>query len=875
MNAEQTRLKDPAWKKWGPYVSDRQWGTVREDYSANGDAWNFITHDMARSKAYRWGEEGIGGICDNQQLLCFAVALWNKKDPIIKERYFGLSNHDGNHGEDVKELYYYLDNTPTHSYQKMLYKYPHAEYPYAWLVDENKKRTRNDPEFELIDTGLFNQDEYFDVFIEYAKNAPDDILIKITVHNRGGRDAALNVLPTLWFRNTWAWGYDDYKPQLTADSRGVIEAYHKDLGQLWLNADGSPELLFCDNETNTKRLYNYDDGNLLYKDGINDFVVHGTDTINPKQTGTKTGVNYDITVPAKQSVTLRLRLSANADNGFSDFDKLFNARNAQAAKFYSDIQKGNKDADRCMLQRQAFSGMLWSKQFYYYNIHQWLDGDPAEPVPPQQRLTARNSKWEHLNTRDIISMPDKWEYPWFASWDLAFHCLPLATVDMAFAKNQLLLLVRDWYMHPNGQLPAYEWDFSDANPPVHAMITWKIYQLDKAANKGKGDTFFLERIFHKLMLNFTWWVNRKDDLGNNIFEGGFLGLDNIGVFDRNTKLPQGEQLEQSDGTSWMATYSLNLLRIATELAVTDKAYNDIASKFFEHFIYIAGAMSNLGHDNEGLWDETDGFFYDQIRLPDNSTEKMRVRSIVGLSPLFAAEVLDDSDITGNPIFSNRLKWFTENRPDLASLVSHWGKTTGTGKHLVSLLRGYRMKSLLRYMLDENEFLSPYGIRSVSKYHLDNPYQVAIDGVEFSIKYTPAESDSGLFGGNSNWRGPVWMPINFLLIESLHKFYLYYGDEFKIECPTRSGNFMTLQQVANELYNRVSNLFLRDAQGKRAIFGNYDKLQTDPNFKDYVLFYEYFDGDNGRGVGASHQTGWTGLIANCLHQQGESESPESQ
>ncbi|GAC1301808.1 MAG: glucosidase [Mucilaginibacter sp.] len=864
MNAEQTRLKDPAWKKWGPYVSDRQWGTVREDYSVNGDAWNYITHDMARSKAYRWGEEGIGGICDNEQLLCFAVALWNKKDPIIKERYFGLSNPEGNHGEDVKELYYYLDNTPTHSYQKMLYKYPQAEYPYAWLVDENKKRTRNDPEFELIDTGLFNQDEYFDVFIEYAKNAPDDILVKITIHNRGDQDAALNVLPTLWFRNTWAWGYDDYKPQLSAESSGIINVYHKDIGQLWLNAEGSPQQLFCDNETNTERLYNNDDGKTFYKDGINDFIVHGADTVNPKQTGTKAAVNYDITIPAKQSTTLRLRLSANADNGFDDFDKLFDARVAEATKFYNDIQQGNDNADRRMVQRQAFAGMLWSKQFYYYNIHQWLDGDPAEPKPPQQRRTARNSKWEHLNTQDIISMPDKWEYPWFASWDLAFHCLPLATLDMAFAKNQLMLLIRDWYMHPNGQLPAYEWDFGDANPPVHAMITWKIYQQDKAANKGKGDTFFLERIFHKLMLNFTWWVNRKDALGNNIFEGGFLGMDNIGVFDRNAKLPLGEQLEQSDGTSWMATYSLNLLRIAAELAVSDKAYNDIASKFFEHFIYIAGAMSNLGQDNEGLWDETDGFFYDQLRLPDNSTEKMRVRSIVGLTPLFAAEVLDESDITDNPIFSNRMKWFAENRPDLASLVSRWAETKGPGKHLVSLLRGYRMKSLLRYMLDENEFLSPNGIRSVSKYHLDNPYHAEIDGTEFSVKYTPAESDSGLFGGNSNWRGPVWMPINFLLIESLHKFYLYYGDEFKVECPTGSGIFMTLQQVANELYSRVSNLFLRDAQGKRAVFGNYDKLQTDPNFKDYVLFYEYFDGDNGRGVGASHQTGWTGLIANCLH-----------
>src|SRR6185312_10086359 len=791
MNAEQQRLKDPSWKKWGPYVSDRQWGTVRADYSANGDAWGYITHDMARSKAYRWGEEGIGGICDHGQLLCFAVALWNKKDPIIKERYFGLSNPEGNHGEDVKELYYYLDNTPAHSYQKMLYKYPQNEYPYALLVDENKRRTRNDPEFELIDTGIFNQDEYFDVFIEYARNAPDDILVKITVCNRGSQEAALNVLPTIWFRNTWAWGYDDYRPELSADSHGVIEVYHKDLGQFWLNGEGSPELLFCDNETNTRRLYNYDDGKQFYKDGINDHLVHGTNTINPKQTGTKASANYDITVPPQQSVTLRLRLSANATNGFADFDKLFDARSAEAGEFYKNIQRDHTNDDRRLIQRQAFAGMLWTKQFYYYDIHQWLCGDPAEPSPPKQRENARNSGWGHLNTMDIISMPDKWEYPWFASWDLAFHCLPLAMIDMAFAKNQLTLLTRDWYMHPNGQLPAYEWDFSDANPPVHAMVTWKIYLQDKQANGGAGDTFFLERIFHKLMLNFTWWVNRKDALGNNIFEGGFLGLDNIGVFDRNAQLPMGEHLEQSDGTSWMAIYSLNLLRIAAELAKTNKAYNDIASKFFEHFIYIAGAMSNLGQDQEGLWDDADGFFYDQLRLPDNSTEKMRVRSIVGLIPLFAAEVLDDSDITNNPIFSNRMKWFSENRPDLASLVSRWAETKMPGKHLVSLLRGYRMKSLLRYMLDEDEFLSPYGIRSVSKYHLNHPYHVMVQGMEFSIKYTPAESDSGLFGGNSNWRGPIWMPINFLMIESLHIFYQYYGDDFKVECPTRSGNFMTL------------------------------------------------------------------------------------
>ena len=671
MNAEQTRLKDPTWKKWGPYVSDRQWGTVREDYSADGDAWNCVTHEMARSKAYRWGEEGIAGISDHEQLLCFALALWNKKDPLIKERYFGLSNPEGNHGEDVKELYYYLDNTPTHSYQKMLYKYPQNEYPYAWLLDENKRRGRNDPEFELIDTGLFDQDAYFDVFVEYAKNTPEDILVKITVHNRGAVDAAVNVLPTVWFRNTWAWGYSDYQPLLTADSHGVIEIYHKDLGQFWLNAENSPELLFCDNETNTKRLYNYDDGRPFFKDGINDRIVHGADTINHRKTGTKACANYDIIVPAKQSVTLRLRLSKDATNGFGDFDQLFDARAAEAGQFYDDIQQGNNDADRRLVQRQAFAGMLWSKQFYYYDIRRWLDGDPSEPEPPTERLEGRNAKWMHLNTMDIISMPDKWEYPWFASWDLAFHCLPLATVDMAFAKSQLTLLIRDWYMHPNGQLPAYEWDFGDANPPVHGMITWKIYQQDKAANNGKGDTYFLERIFHKLMLNFTWWVNRKDDLGNNIFEGGFLGLDNIGVFDRNTKLSGGETLEQADGTSWMAMYSLNLLRIAAELAITNKAYNDIASKFFEHFIYIAGAISNLGQDKEGLWDDTDGFFYDQIRLPDGSTQKMRIRSIVGLIPLFAAEVLDESDITENPIFrgQDELVCRKSPRPGLAGFAA--------------------------------------------------------------------------------------------------------------------------------------------------------------------------------------------------------------
>jgi hypothetical protein len=591
--------------------------------------------------------------------------------------------------------------------------------------------------------------------------------------------------------------------------------------------------------------------------------VHGANSINPQNSGTKAAINYNITIPGKQSVTLRLLLTQDAKNGFEDFDTVFKNRQAEADEFYNTLQQHSSDTDHGMIQRQAFAGMLWSKQYYHYDIHNWLNGDPKEPTPPVERLTGRNNRWQHLNTRAIISMPDKWEYPWFASWDLAFHCLPLANVDMAFAKRQLLLLTRDWYMHPNGQLPAYEWDFGDANPPVHAMVTWTIYKQDKEANGGKGDLRFLERIFHKLMLNFTWWVNRKDAQGNNIFEGGFLGLDNIGVFDRNARLPNGQYLEQADGTSWMAMYSLNLLRIASELTANNGAYADIASKFFEHFIYIVGAMSNLGKDNEGLWDEEDGFFYDQLKSPDNSVQKMKIRSIVGLIPLFATEVLDDKEITDSPIFKDRMKWFTDNRPDLSSLVSRWNENNAKGKHLLSLLRGYRMKSLLRYMLDENEFLSPYGIRSVSKYHLNNPYRVKVDGHEFSVKYLPAESDSGLFGGNSNWRGPVWVPINYLIIDSLHRFYQYYGDDYKVECPTNSGVFMNLKEVADNLYYRLLKIFLRDENGRRAVFGHYDKMQLDPQFKDYILFHEYFDGDNGRGVGASHQTGWTGLIANCL------------
>ncbi|MCJ8211265.1 glucosidase [Mucilaginibacter sp. RS28] len=863
MNAEQQRLLKPDWKKWGPYVSDRQWGTVREDYSANGDAWNYITHDMARSKAYRWGEDGIAGISDDQQYLCFAVAFWNQKDPIIKERYFGLSNPEGNHGEDVKELYYYLDSAPTHSYMKMLYKYPQQAFPYEQLVEVNRSRGRNQPEFELIDTGIFDSNEYFDVFVEYAKDSEEDILVKITVFNRADNESSLNVLPTVWFRNSWSWGRHQSVPTITGGSHGTIELYHKQLGHYWLTANGQPEWLFCDNHTNTQRLYNQPNSNSYFKDGINNYVTRGEATVNPEKKGTKAAANYLLTIAGGKSATIKLRLSKDGPKSFDDFDAVFASRIAEADEFYSGIITKDASADSALIQRQAFAGMLWSKQFYNYNLYQWFTGDPAQPTPSPQRLKARNKDWKHLAAREIISMPDKWEYPWFAAWDLAFHCLPLAVVDPKFAKQQLLLLTREWYMHPNGLLPAYEWEFNDTNPPVHAMAVWKVYKIDKAANDGNGDLFFLESAFHKLMLNFTWWVNRKDSAGNNIFEGGFLGLDNIGVFDRSAPLPTGGYIEQADGTSWMAMYALNLMRIAIELSKTNKTYLNIAGKYFDHFMYIAGAMANIGDENINLWDQEDGFFYDQLQLPDGSSKRLKVRSIVGLIPLFAVEVLSEEDIMTMPAFSDRMKWFYENRPDLADLVSRWYETNSTGLRLVSLLRGYRLKMLLKRMLDESEFLSDYGVRSVSRYHLDHPYTIEAAGQQFSVKYLPAESDSGLFGGNSNWRGPIWLPINYLLIESMERFYAFLGDDFKVECPTGSGVFLNLKEVAHELSRRLTNIFLKNESGKRAVFGNDLRLQDNPEFKDYILFHEYFDGDTGRGLGASHQTGWTGLIVNGL------------
>ncbi|MEP6749247.1 MAG: glucosidase [Bacteroidota bacterium] len=865
MNNEQQRLQNAGWKTWGPYVTDRQWGTVREDYSDNGAAWEYISHDMAPSKAYRWGEEGIAGICDEQQLLCFALALWNKKDPIIKERYFGLTGNQGNHAEDVKELYYYLDSTPTHSYMKMLYKYPQAEYPYEWLLNENRNRNKLQPEFELIDTGIFNGDKYFDVFTEYAKANINDILIKITVHNRGKEDAALNVLPTIWFRNTWAWGYDNYKPQMTSSNSGDIIISHKNLDPFTLHLDQKTTLFFCDNESNNKKLYGCDNTGAYCKDGINEMLVHGNDkAVNIRQQGTRAAASYDLTIKAGSSVTIRLRLEGNnLMHPFKDFDDIFNNCVKDADAFYADIQQGIKSDDEKNVQRQAFAGMLWSKQFFYYDIEQWLSGDPAQPEPPLQRKTGRNHEWTHLNNADIISMPDKWEYPWFAAWDLAFHCIPFSLIDAAFAKGQLQLLTKEWYMHPNGQLPAYEWAFGDVNPPVHAWAAWRVYSIDKRNNNNTGDVAFLESVFHKLLMNFTWWVNRKDEEGNNIFQGGFLGLDNIGVFDRSAPLPTGGEIEQSDGTSWMAMYSLNLMRIALELSTYNPVYQDMATKFFEHFLYIAGAMANMGDGSSGLWDDVDQFYYDVLRLPSKGSVKLKVRSMVGLIPLFAVEVLDHEILEAVPEFAKRLDWFLNNRPDLASLVSRWQEKSENEKHLLSLLRGHRMKKILQRMLDESEFFSDYGIRAVSKYHDQHPYEYWLEDHCFGVKYTPAESTTNLFGGNSNWRGPVWMPVNYLLVESLQRFHYYYGNDFKLECPTGSGVFMTLNDVANELSKRLSALFLTNKDGRRPFLGDNEKMQTDPNFNNYILFYEYFHGDNGRGVGASHQTGWTGLVAKLL------------
>ncbi len=881
MNAEKLRLEENRrgtrnWREWGPYVSDRQWGTVREDYSAHGTAWDYLPHDHARSRAYRWGEDGLAGISDENQHLCLGLALWNGRDPILKERLFGLTNGEGNHGEDVKELYYYLDATPTHSYLKMLYKYPHAAFPYANLVEENRRRGKDQPEYELLDTGVFAHDRYFDVQVEYAKAGPRDMLMLVTVFNRGPNEAPIHVLPQLWFRNTWSWNAGSKKPSLYLEGNAVV-ARHERLDAYRLYADGAPRLLFCENETNSRRVFGFDNGREFFKDGIHEFVVEGKrDSVNPARTGTKVAAHFQAAVPALGSVQFRVRLAPDKNAApFAEFDEIFSRRRAEADAFYADLQCDIDDPDARLVQRQALAGMIWSKQFYYFDVREWLKGDPAQPAPPAERCNGRNRDWLHLNNADIISMPDKWEYPWYAAWDLAFHMLPLAMVDAEFTKNQLVLLTREWYMHPNGQMPAYEWAFGDVNPPVHAWATWRVFQMDRKqrrmAGDGEyaGDIEFLERVFHKLMLNFTWWVNRKDAQGRNVFQGGFLGLDNIGVFDRSAPLPTGGFINQADGTSWMAMYCLNLMRIALELALHNRTYEDIATKFFEHFLHIAEAMNNIGGENMcatsgvGLWCEQDKFYYDVLNLPDGRVEPLRIRSMVGLIPLFAVETLEPELLDRLPEFKKRLEWFINYRPDLAALVSHWEKPGKGHRRLLSLLRGSRMKALLKRMLDPAEFLSDFGVRAVSRYHLDHPFVFPLNGHGLSVKYQPAESDSGAFGGNSNWRGPIWFPVNYLLIESLQKFHHYYGDDFKVEYPTGSGNFVTIRDVADELSRRLSMIFLRDGQGRRAVLSQNDYLNKSPHFRDLVQFHEYFDGDNGRGVGASHQTGWTGLIAKLL------------
>lgn len=864
---ERQRMKQLAWRRWGTYLSERQWGTVREDYSEYGTAWDYFPHDHARSRAYRWGEDGIGGFCDDRQTLCLAVALWNGQDSILKERLFGLTNSQGNHGEDVKELYYYLDATPTYSYARMLYKYPQAAYPYQLLVEQGHQRGKLEPEFELVDTGIFAQNRYFDVEIEYAKAGVDDILWRITAHNRGLESARLHLLPQLWFRNTWNWFENAAKPTLRAEGEQRVLIDHAVLGQWTADFDAPQQLLFCDNETHRQRVFGQADAPPGYfKDAFHDYVIHQqAAAINPERSGTKAAGLFILDIPAggSQSVRVRVRRNDSTVDTFAEFETVFKQRQADTESFYAELQKNISDADTRRVQRQAWAGLLWGKQFYYYDIPQWLNGDHGQPPPPTRRRYGRNSDWQHLNNADVISMPDKWEYPWFAAWDLGFQCVALAAIDPDFAKHQLVTLCREWYMDPNGELPAYEWNFNDVNPPVHAWATWKVYQADCEQNGGVSDLAFLERVFHKLLLNFTWWVNRKDVEGHNIFQGGFLGLDNIGVFDRSEALPTGGYIDQADGTAWMAMYSLNMTRIALELAEHNHVYEDIATKFFEHFLYIAAALNNLGDEGIGLWNEDDLFFYDVLRLPDGEKMPLRLRSLVGLIPLFAVEVVTDDVLERFKGFTSRLRWFLNYRPDLAKLVSRWEQEGEQRRHMLSLVRRVRMEALLRRMLDENEFLSPYGIRALSRYYLEKPYRFECHGAGYQVHYLPAESDSDLFGGNSNWRGPVWMPVNYLLIQSLRRFYRYYGDSFKIECPTGSGNQLTLSEVADELCRRLSRLFLADAEGRRPLFGNVDLLQTDPYFKDHILFYEYFHGDNGRGVGASHQTGWTALIANLI------------
>src|SRR5216684_4484354 len=869
---EQSRNRSRHWKRWGPYLSERAWGTVREDYSAFGTAWDYFPHDHARSRAYRWNEDGIAGICDRHQRLCFALTLWNRCDPILKDRLFGLTGLEGNHGEDVKELYYYLDSTPTHSYMRYLYKYPQAKYPYAELVERNRQAGRAGREYELLDTGVFNEDRYFDVFIEYAKADADDILVRIEVVNRGPEKASLDLLPTLWFRNTWSWGGDSRRPVLRLDTstegRLAVSAEHSDEGSFFLHCDGAPEFLFTENETNAERLFGVPNRTPYVKDGIDAHVVHErAGAVNPDRVGTKCAARYQLSVEGggRGAVRLRLNRRSPATGGAvgPDFEAIFAARKQEADEFYQRIIPADVSADARNVMRQALGGLLWSKQFYHYVVPDWLSGDPGQPPPADSRRNRRNSDWKHLYNADVLSMPDKWEYPWYASWDLAFHCIPLAIVDPDFAKAQLILLLREWYMHPNGQIPAYEWAFNDVNPPVLAWAAWRVYKIDKK-RCGVGDRKFLSRVFHKLMLNFTWWVNRKDAEGRNIFQGGFLGLDNIGVFDRSAPLPSGGHIEQSDGTSWMAMYCLNMLSIALELACEDDSYEDVASKFFEHFVYIAHAMHDRGGEGVNLWDEEDGFYYDVLHT-NGAARSLRVRSMVGLIPLFAVETLEPEVVEKLHGFKRRMQWFIDNHPELREHVQMVAKPGVGLRRFLAIVSREQLPRVLGYMLDEAEFLSPHGVRALSRHHKDHPYVLSVDGGEHRVDYEPAESTSGLFGGNSNWRGPVWFPVNYLLIEALQKFHYFYGDSLKVPCPTGSTQTLTLWQVAAELSRRLTRIFLRGKDGRRPVFGATEKFQRDPHWRDVVLFYEYFHGDEGAGIGASHQTGWTGLVAKLLQQ----------
>jgi hypothetical protein len=865
--AEQKRLNDTReagipWKKWGPYLSERQWGTVREDYSQDGNAWDYFSHDQSRSRAYRWGEDGLGGICDDKQRLCFAIALWNERDPILKERLFGLTNSEGNHGEDAKEYYFYIDSTPTHSYMKYLYKYPQAEFPYLDLVQTNRRRSREEFEYELLDTGIFDDDRYFDVFVEYAKEGPDDVAVRITVHNRGPEMARLHLLPTLWFRNTWSWDAGNQKPVLRAGGANVIQASHPELEDYWLYCEGSPELLFTENETNTQRLWGQSNASPYVKDAFHRYLIgRETGAVNPARMGTKAAAHYTLEVPGGGSKTVRLRLMrASIADAFRDIETIFARRIADADEFYKRITPQSFNEDQRRVHRQALAGMLWSKQFYYFDLERWLSEHKSHPLMQANGHGVRNSEWFHMLNADVISMPDKWEYPWYAAWDLAFHTVALALVDFDFAKDQLLLMLRSLYSHPNGQIPAYEWNFSDVNPPVHAWATLYLFKVERAL--GRADLRFLERSFQALLLNFNWWVNRKDPSGRNVFAGGFLGLDNIGVFDRSAQLPTGGTLEQADGTAWMAFYCQCMLQMALILCDHDPVYEEVAYNFVQHFVWIAYAMDRIGECHDEMWDEQDGFFYDVLRLPTGQATRLRVRSMVGLLPLCAATVLEGDAAAQFPKLTELIQLFKKRHPDLVAHIAPTDKGFEgyRGRKILSLLNKAKLERVLGYLLDENEFLGPHGIRSLSRYHLDHPFKFWVGNQEYSVQYLPAESNTGMFGGNSNWRGPVWMPVNTLIIRALINLYAFFGDEFKVQCPTGSGRYMNLFEVAKEIESRLAGTFLRDADGRRPVYGGTKKFQEDPHWRDLILFYEYFHGDNGAGLGASHQTGWTGLIA---------------